>query len=66
MKILQPGLKKSETQPFRGNCANCGAVVQARRHELAVEYDQRESGELGRADCPQCKHAMIFYPEVGG
>jgi ribosomal protein S27E len=65
MKILRSGHKKIKTQPFRGHCNNCGAVVRARRYELRVEYDSREQGEFGRGTCPQCKYEMIFYPKAG-
>lgn len=62
MRIVKAGRTK-EKETFRGQCGDCGAVVEAVRCELSsVEYDQREDGEFGRGECPQCRGQMIFYP----
>lgn len=62
MRIIKKG-KDPNTKLFRAICYSCDAVLEAERKELKIEYDQRESGEFGRAQCPCCKCEVIFYPK---
>lgn len=61
MKIIKKG-RNPEDIPWRGHCHHCESEVEALRRELNIEWDQRENGEFGRANCPMCNREMIFYP----
>jgi hypothetical protein len=63
MKIIKRGIPPEEVV-WKATCHRCKSELEAKRNELQVEWDQREQGELGRADCPVCKNPIIFYPAV--
>lgn len=61
MKIIKKG-RNPEEDLFHGQCCSCKSEMEALRKELAIEWDQRENGEFGRANCPVCGYGVIFYP----
>lgn len=61
MEIIKRGNPPEEII-WKSTCYRCKSELQAKRNELRVEWDHRESGEFGRADCPVCKTEIIFYP----
>lgn len=65
MRIVKRG-KLKEEKFWLGTCHNCKSVVEARRHEVNVEWDSREQSEFGRSNCPVCKHSMVFYEKEEG
>lgn len=69
MKIIKTGTVPSE-RVWRGECRNCGSVVEAREGELKhITHDQREAISFSWEICPVCKAGsesgyggVLFYP----
>lgn len=63
MRVVKKGKDPDKLNLFTGDCRRCKGVFEADRGELEVEWDQREQGEFGRANCPNCGYEVIFYPK---
>lgn len=62
MKIIRRGIPKKEVV-WEGTCTDCNSVIEAKRSEVAMEYDPVGRDDFGRANCPVCGHGMVFYPK---
>jgi hypothetical protein len=62
MRIIKRGKPPAEVK-WEGTCGQCSSVIEAKADEIQVEWDQRETGSYGRANCPVCGVGMVFYPQ---
>jgi hypothetical protein len=62
MEMTRKPTKLVPEEKFNGSCQNCGAGWSAQRRELRVQWDMREKGEFGQAQCGNCGHLINFYP----
>ena len=63
MKIISRGQK--HLVAYKGECHNCGSVMEAASGELKIEDDQREGGTFAHANCPVCGVDFVLYPTKG-
>jgi hypothetical protein len=65
MKIIRKGKLPSEDM-FEGECYNCHSILQEKRGELKVQYDQRDNDSFAHAKCPVCGESAVLHPKQKG
>jgi len=53
MKIIKHGKEFDDGKPIRGKCDHCGCIVEVKRKEIKITYDQRD-GDFASVKCPEC------------
>ena len=59
MKILKHGKTFDDGKKFKGECHDCGCVVECVRSEIKMTIDQRD-GDYHWVKCPECSHHIYF------
>ncbi|WP_428614322.1 hypothetical protein [Pseudoalteromonas sp.] len=59
MKLINPG--KLEPVKYQATCRNCGAVIEATKDELNIQYCSKEMFSFAHEHCIQCESKVVFY-----
>jgi hypothetical protein len=58
MKIIKPGNLEKSKKWMRGNCTDCGCIIECEQKEAKIDYDPRDNYSCFYYKCPTCGYAI--------